>query len=69
MQRLRQSTRCASDSFDQHFGIAASFNRPWAVKQGWSAYSAKGTCGPGAAPRPVRSPAPSLAPLGPRVST
>jgi hypothetical protein len=47
MQRLRQSTRCASDSFDQHFGIAAAFNRPWAVKQGWSAFSAKGTCGPG----------------------
>ncbi|WP_434099764.1 hypothetical protein [Streptomyces minutiscleroticus] len=47
MQRLRQSTRCASDSFDQHFGIAAAFNRPWAVKQGWSGNYAKGTCGPG----------------------
>jgi hypothetical protein len=37
---LRQSTRCASDGYDQHFGIAGSFNRPWAVKQGWSAFAA-----------------------------
>ncbi|MFI9122455.1 hypothetical protein ACIGW0_24220 [Streptomyces bikiniensis] len=46
MERLRQSTRCASDSFDQHFGIAAAFDRPWAVKQGWSGRYAKGNCGP-----------------------
>ncbi|MDX2563016.1 hypothetical protein PV371_25625 [Streptomyces sp. TX20-6-3] len=45
MERLRQSTRCASDSFDQHFGIAAAFDRPWAVKQGWSGKYAKGNCG------------------------
>lgn len=47
MDNLRQSTRCASDKFDQHFGIAGAFNRPWAVKQGWSGDSfPKGTCGP-----------------------
>ncbi|MFE5944767.1 hypothetical protein [Streptomyces sp. NPDC056480] len=45
MERLRQSTRCASDSFDQHFGIAGAFDRPWAVKQGWSGRYAKGNCG------------------------
>ncbi|CAL9656337.1 hypothetical protein [Streptomyces sp. enrichment culture] len=47
MGNLRQSTRCASDGFDQHFGIAGAFDRPWAVKQGWagSSYPA-GTCGP-----------------------
>ncbi|MEU9861054.1 hypothetical protein AB0D99_09265 [Streptomyces sp. NPDC047971] len=47
MDRLRGSTRCASDSFDQHFGIAGAFDRPWAVKQGWSGRYAKGTCGSG----------------------
>ncbi|MFI1510335.1 hypothetical protein [Streptomyces sp. NPDC020597] len=47
MDNLRRSTRCASDDFDQHFGIAGAFNRPWAVKQGWSGDSyPKGTCGP-----------------------
>ncbi|MFD5631048.1 hypothetical protein [Streptomyces sp. NPDC127072] len=46
MTNLRQSTRCASDSFDQHFGIAAAFERPWAVKQGWSGEYEDGTCGP-----------------------
>ncbi|MDQ0753149.1 hypothetical protein QF034_007380 [Streptomyces africanus] len=45
MDNLRRSTRCASDHFDQHFGIAGSFDRPWAVKQGWSGQYAKGTCG------------------------
>ncbi|WP_260333400.1 hypothetical protein [Streptomyces beigongshangae] len=39
---LRQSTRCASDGYDQHFGIAGSFDRPWAVKQGWSGFSSGG---------------------------
>ncbi|GAA2258197.1 hypothetical protein [Streptomyces indiaensis] len=49
MDNLRRSTRCSStDHFDQHFGIAGSFDRPWAVKQGWSGAYAKGTCGPGA---------------------
>ncbi|MFI8191963.1 hypothetical protein ACIF8T_24755 [Streptomyces sp. NPDC085946] len=46
MDNLRQSTRCASDSFDQHFGIASAFGRPWAVKQGWSGRYAQGTCSP-----------------------
>ncbi|MEU0192144.1 hypothetical protein ABZ250_20065 [Streptomyces afghaniensis] len=45
MDNLRRSTRCASDRFDQHFGIAGSFDRPWAVKQGWSGAYAKRTCG------------------------
>ncbi|WP_371664922.1 SH3 domain-containing protein [Streptomyces sp. NBC_00280] len=48
MGQLRQSTRCsATDSFDQHFGIAGAFNRPWAVKQGWSGFGGveNGTCG------------------------
>ncbi|MDQ0772113.1 hypothetical protein QF026_000579 [Streptomyces aurantiacus] len=47
MSNLRQSTRCAADSFDQHFGIAGSFDRPWAVKQGWSGDFEEGTCGAG----------------------
>ncbi|MEW2568799.1 hypothetical protein [Streptomyces sp. NPDC047070] len=46
MSNLRQSTRCASDSFDQHFGIPGAFEKPWAVKQGWSGEYEKGTCGP-----------------------
>ncbi|MDN3027892.1 hypothetical protein [Streptomyces sp. S.PB5] len=47
MGNLRQSTRCASDKFDQHFGVAGAFSKPWAVKQGWSGSSfEKGTCGP-----------------------
>ncbi|NEC85117.1 hypothetical protein [Streptomyces sp. SID12501] len=49
MTNLRQSTRCASDAFDQHFGIAAAFDRPWAVKQGWSGEYEDGTCGPSGA--------------------
>ncbi|MER5836484.1 hypothetical protein ABT116_38135 [Streptomyces sp. NPDC002130] len=48
MDNLRRSTRCsATDHFDQHFGIAGAFDKPWAVKQGWSGKYAKGTCGPG----------------------
>ncbi|MDT9685148.1 hypothetical protein RND61_24250 [Streptomyces sp. TRM76323] len=42
MGNLRQSTRCAADGYDQHFGIAGAFNRPWAVKQGWSGFSSGG---------------------------
>ncbi|WP_217132107.1 hypothetical protein [Streptomyces sp. AC558_RSS880] len=45
MGNLRQSTRCASDRFDQHFGITGAFERPWAVKQGWSGDFPDGTCG------------------------
>ncbi|MFC4535032.1 hypothetical protein [Sphaerisporangium dianthi] len=37
---LRQATRCASDDFDQSFGIPSAVPRPWAVKQGWSGYGA-----------------------------
>ncbi|WP_107423234.1 hypothetical protein [Streptomyces amritsarensis] len=43
---LRQSTRCATDGYDQHFGIAGSFNQPWAVKQGWSGFSSGGCTAP-----------------------
>ncbi|MEU5146647.1 hypothetical protein AB0G42_05515 [Streptomyces yangpuensis] len=46
---LRQSTRCATDGYDQHFGIAGSFNRPWAVKQGWSNFSSGGCTAPNTA--------------------
>ncbi|WP_448321781.1 hypothetical protein [Streptomyces sp. CO7] len=46
MGNLRQSTRCATDGFDQHFGIAGSFSRPWAVKQGWSGFGGSGSCSP-----------------------
>ncbi|MER7829862.1 hypothetical protein [Streptomyces sp. NPDC095602] len=42
MGNLRQSTRCATDGYDQHFGIAGAFNRPWAVKQGWSGFESGG---------------------------
>ncbi|GGV57760.1 SH3 domain-containing protein [Streptomyces massasporeus] len=50
MDNLRRSTRCsATDHFDQHFGIAGAFDKPWAVKQGWSGRYAKGTCGSQAA--------------------
>lgn len=46
MGNLRQSARCASDKFDQHFGVAGAFEQPWAVKQGWAGSSyEKGTCG------------------------
>ncbi|WP_225890844.1 serine hydrolase [Streptomyces dioscori] len=56
MSNLRQSTRCASDSFDQHFGIAGSFDRPWAVKQGWSGDYEDGTCGPDTARNATSAP-------------
>jgi hypothetical protein len=46
MGNLRQSTRCGTDGFDQHFGIAGSFVRPWALKQGWSGFGASGGCTP-----------------------
>ncbi|MGW7056298.1 hypothetical protein [Streptomyces sp. NPDC054887] len=42
MGNLRRSTRCATDGFDQHFGIAGAFERPWAVKQGWSNFDSGG---------------------------
>ncbi|WP_443073356.1 hypothetical protein [Streptomyces sp. NBC_01451] len=46
MGNLRQSTRCGTDGFDQQFGIAGSFERPWAVKQGWSGFGSSGGCTP-----------------------
>jgi hypothetical protein len=38
MGHLRQSTKCASDRYDQSFGIPSALPRPWAVKQGWSGF-------------------------------
>ncbi|MEV5493622.1 hypothetical protein AB0L47_37615 [Streptomyces bobili] len=64
MGNLRQSTRCASDRFDQHFGVAGAFEKPWAVKQGWAGSSYEtGTCGPprAAAATGTASPAPAAA--------
>ncbi|MEU0119636.1 hypothetical protein ABZ137_39695 [Streptomyces bobili] len=64
MGSLRQSTRCASDRFDQHFGVAGAFEKPWAVKQGWAGSSyEKGTCGPprAATATGTASPAPAAA--------
>ncbi|AZQ36178.1 hypothetical protein EJ357_24085 [Streptomyces cyaneochromogenes] len=56
MGNLRQSTRCASDRFDQHFGIAGAFEKPWAVKQGWAGSSyPEGTCGTATALRTAES--------------
>ena len=55
MDNLRQSTRCAADSYDQYFGIASVFARPRAVKQGWSGFgNAPMTCVGGSAPTPAR---------------
>ncbi|GAA2437642.1 hypothetical protein [Streptomyces lavendulocolor] len=60
---LRQSTRCASDGYDQHFGIAGSFNRPWAVKQGWSGFTSGGcTSAPATAAAPTAKAAGHAAP-------
>lgn len=44
MDQLRHSTRCASDHFDQSFGIRSAFASPWAVKQGWSGFGVRGDC-------------------------
>jgi hypothetical protein len=38
MGNLRKSTRCATDRYDQSFGIPTAFGPPWAVKQGWSGF-------------------------------
>ncbi|MEV4461612.1 hypothetical protein, partial [Microbispora sp. NPDC049633] len=37
---LRDASKCASDGFDQYFGIPRAVPRPWAIKQGWSGYGA-----------------------------
>ncbi|SEQ71792.1 hypothetical protein SAMN05216481_113122 [Streptomyces radiopugnans] len=42
MGNLRQATRCASDGYDQYSGIASAFERPWAIKQGWSGFASGG---------------------------
>ncbi|EGX58111.1 hypothetical protein SZN_19345 [Streptomyces zinciresistens K42] len=55
MGNLRASTRCASDGFDQHFGVAGAFAEPWAVKQGWSGAFGAGTC-TAAQPRTAKAP-------------
>ncbi|MEU9337002.1 hypothetical protein AB0D49_28185 [Streptomyces sp. NPDC048290] len=62
MGDLRGSTRCATDGYDQHFGIPGAFERPWAVKQGWSGFSSGG-CGTAAAAA-TQSPATSGEPTG-----
>jgi hypothetical protein len=38
MSNLHQSTKCASDGFDQSFGIPSAVAPPRAVKQGWSRF-------------------------------
>lgn len=63
MDNLRRSTRCASDRFDQHFGIAGSFDRPWAVKQGWSGGTRRGRAAP--RERRLRQKGPPLPPMPP----
>ncbi|WP_211591920.1 hypothetical protein [Microbispora sp. H10836] len=37
---LHSASKCASDGFDQYFGIPRAVPRPWAIKQGWSGYGA-----------------------------
>ncbi|MGW3312439.1 hypothetical protein ACWDG9_38350 [Streptomyces sp. NPDC001073] len=44
MGDLCDSTRCGVDGFDQRFGNPASFQQPWAVKQGWSGFGESGDC-------------------------
>ncbi|MEW1656789.1 hypothetical protein [Streptomyces sp. NPDC093707] len=44
MGDLRAATRCGADGFDQRFGIPSSFERPWAVKQGWSGFGSSDDC-------------------------
>lgn len=35
---LGKATRCATDGYDQYFGIPSAVDEPWTVKQGWSGY-------------------------------
>lgn len=39
---LHRSTRCATDGFDQGFGLPSAFEAPGAVKQGWSGFTSGG---------------------------
>ncbi|GAA3487012.1 hypothetical protein [Streptomyces cremeus] len=57
MGGLRSSARCAGDGYDQHFGIPGAFERPWAVKQGWSGFSSGGCTTPAAATPAAVAPA------------
>ncbi len=41
--QLHRATRYGNDGYDQYFGIAAAFERPWSLKQGWSGFDA-GAC-------------------------
>lgn len=43
MGNLRRSVPYGTDGFFQHFGIPAVFERPWAVKQGWSGFTSPGS--------------------------
>ncbi|MEV6260080.1 hypothetical protein AB0M42_04860 [Streptomyces sp. NPDC051784] len=54
MGALHRSTRCATDGFDQGFGLPSAFDGPTAVKQGWSGFSSGG-CGASAALAPEGS--------------
>ncbi|MFI9235209.1 hypothetical protein [Streptomyces sp. NPDC053079] len=47
MDNLRAATRRGTDGFDQGFGIAAAFERPRAVKQGWSGFPSPGSADAG----------------------
>jgi hypothetical protein len=38
MDNLRAANRCAADRYEQYFGIPEAWNKPWAVKQGWSGF-------------------------------
>ncbi|MEV5241124.1 hypothetical protein AB0K89_18760 [Streptomyces cinnamoneus] len=49
MGELRRATLHGTDGFDQGFGMAAAFERPRAVKQGWSGFRPDGSAEP---PRP-----------------
>lgn len=61
MGGLRSSTRCAVDGYDQHFGIPGAFERPWAVKQGWSGFRSGGCTTPVAATPATRTGGPAVA--------
>ncbi|MEV3930473.1 hypothetical protein [Streptomyces sp. NPDC049944] len=68
MGALHRSTRCATDGFDQGFGLPSAFDGPGAVKQGWSGFTsggcvASGTPGTarGAAPDSGSAPTPAPA--------
>ncbi|WP_218004505.1 hypothetical protein [Microtetraspora niveoalba] len=63
MGHLRQARQCATDGFDQYFGIPRGVPRPWAVKQGWSGYGSVPPvkCVPAAGASTGRAAAPSAA--------